>query len=118
MAGPEFMKRNSRFSGCMTQNCVESFASSQDAYHTVCCGTPDPGPVVEEKRVVTFPEESSSGRYIVVRHTRTKYRPENDSKRPVSARSRLVSCTAFRWTSERFTFLADKAESPKFCGGK
>ena len=93
------------------------FRTLEDAYNTVCCGTPDTGSVIEEERTITFPEESGNGRYIVVRHTRTKHPPEDESKRSVRPRPR-VSCTAFRWTPQRFTFLADKDASTRLCAGK
>jgi hypothetical protein len=87
------------------------FRAVEDSYNTFS------GSIVEDERAITYPGEYSSDSYIVVRHTRTKRPLEEDSKRSVRPRPR-VSCTAFRWTPQRFTFLADKDASARFCADR
>lgn len=94
------------------------FNTIEATYHTVCCGTLDTGSVIEDEREISFPDESESGRYIVVRHSSRKYPPDEGSSKPTTVRTRLVSCTAYRWTPEKFTFVPDKSAAPKFCGVK
>ena len=89
------------------------FQMIEESYHTICCGTPDTGGGVEDKREMSV-HESAGGPVLLVEHEQTTYSPVIRSEQGAS-RPQLVGCTAYRWVPERLTFAIDKKASAQLC---